>query len=91
MPIKEEAKRKAATLQEAGTKAFGAKDYETALNCFRKAVAINPQLTQLYVYRSMCNGKLNDWASAEADAKEWCAEQCTIILWPFPTVVVVVW
>ena len=64
MPVTEEAKKKAAELQAAGTAAFSGKNYAEALAAFRKACTFNPQLTQLYVRahsraRSIVHGPCN--------------------------------
>jgi tetratricopeptide (TPR) repeat protein len=70
MPVTEEKKRSADRESKAGSAAFKEKQYAPALIHFKKACVQNPQLTQLYVYRSMCNGKLRDWVEAERDAAE---------------------
>ena len=62
-----------ATFKELGSKAFTAKDYDTAIKHFTDAIKENPQDHTLYSNRSACYYNLYKSSSALADAEK-CIE-----------------
>jgi stress-induced-phosphoprotein 1 len=59
-----------ASEKELGTKAFQAKDFETAIKHFSVAIEQNPQDHALFSNRSACHFNQNNFDQAASDAEE---------------------
>ncbi|KAJ7781665.1 activator of Hsp70 and Hsp90 chaperone [Mycena metata] len=64
----------ATELKDQGNKAFAAKDYDTAIDLFTQAIAIDPKNHVLYSNRSAAYVGKKQWAEALTDA-----EQCVVV------------
>lgn len=59
----------AGELKDQGNKAFQAKDYDTAIDLFTKAIQLDPQNHVLFSNRSGANSGKRQWAAALEDAE----------------------
>lgn len=57
-------------LKNQGNKAFAAKDYDTAIELFTKAIAIDPTNHVLFSNRSAAKAGKKDWSAALEDAEQ---------------------
>lgn len=57
-------------LKNQGNKAFQAKEYDTAIDLFSKAIALDPKNHVLWSNRSAAKAGKKQWADALADAEE---------------------
>lgn len=57
-------------LKNQGNKAFAAKDYDTAIDLFTKAIAIDPTNHVLFSNRSAAKAGKKDWSAALEDAEQ---------------------
>lgn len=58
------------TLKDQGNKAFAAKDWETAIGYFAKAIELDPQNHILYSNRSAAEAGKKDYTQALEDAEK---------------------
>merc|ERR1711963_643432 len=56
-------------LKDQGNKYFNANKYESAIESYSKALALNPNVPTYYTNRALCYMKANRWAQAVQDAK----------------------
>ena len=56
-------------LKDQGNKYFNANKYESAIESYSKAIALNPNLPTYYTNRALCYIKCNRWAQAVQDSK----------------------
>ena len=59
-------------LKNQGNKAFAAKDYDTAIDLFSKAIDIDPSNHVLFSNRSAAKAGKKDWSAALEDAEQVC-------------------
>lgn len=59
-------------LKDQGNKAFQAKDYDTAVTLFTKAIELDPQNHVLFSNRSAAKAGKKEWAAALEDAEAVC-------------------
>ena len=59
-------------LKDQGNKAFQAKDYDTAIALFTKAIGLDPQNHVLFSNRSAAKAGKKQWAAALEDAEAVC-------------------
>lgn len=57
-------------LKNQGNKAFAAKDYDTAIDLFTKAIEIDPTNHVLFSNRSAAKAGKKDWSAALEDAEQ---------------------
>lgn len=57
-------------LKDQGNKAFAAKDWDSAIDLFSQAIAIDPKNHVLWSNRSAAKAGKKDWTGALADADE---------------------
>lgn len=60
-------------LKDQGNKAFQAKDYDTAIDLFTKAIELDPQNHVLFSNRSAAKAGKKQWAAALEDAEAVCS------------------
>jgi len=56
-------------LKDQGNKYFNANKYESAIESYSKALALNPNVPTYYTNRALCYMKSNRWAQAVQDSK----------------------
>jgi len=56
-------------LKDQGNKYFNANKFESAIESYSKALALNPNVPTYYTNRALCYMKANRWAQAVQDAK----------------------
>merc|ERR1712112_716336 len=56
-------------LKDQGNKYFNANKYESAIESYSKAIALNPNVPTYYTNRALCYMKCNRWPQAVQDAK----------------------
>ena len=56
-------------LKDQGNKYFNANKYESAIESYSKAIALNPNVPTYYTNRALCYIKCNRWAQAVQDSK----------------------
>ena len=59
-------------LKDQGNKAFQAKDYDTAISLFTKAIELDPQNHVLFSNRSAAKAGKKEWTAALEDAEAVC-------------------
>ena len=56
-------------LKDQGNKYFNANKYDSAIESYSKALALNPNVPTYYTNRALCYMKSNRWAQAVQDSK----------------------
>ena len=56
-------------LKDQGNKYFNASKYDSAIESYSKALALNPNVPTYYTNRALCYMKANRWAQAVQDSK----------------------
>lgn len=67
-------------LKSQGNKAFQAKDYDTAIEFFSKAIELDQNNYVLWSNRSAAKAGKKQWAAALEDAEQVCFVHCFIRL-----------
>ena len=73
------------TLKDQGNKAFQAKDYDTAIDLFSKALELDPNNFVLWSNRSAAKAGKRDYPAALEDAEQVCTRTLVLIVPPEDT------